>query len=86
MSGAKGGLGVAIMRDDEVVSPLAFTAEGGEISTETIVICKEGQKVYVQVMIWNRVIFIVPIFPIYVLRLVITLIRYVLYIFCHDHV
>ena len=62
MSGVKGGLGVAIMRDDEVVSPLAFTAEGGEISTETIVLCKEGQKVYVQVI---HVVFYFPFLIIY---------------------
>ena len=49
ISGIKGAMGAAIMRDDDIVSPLAFTAQNGEISTETIVLCKESQKVYVQV-------------------------------------
>ena len=43
------GIGIVIMRDDEVVSPMGYESERGHISTNTITECGENQEVYVKV-------------------------------------
>ena len=43
------GIGVVIMRDDEVVSPMGYVSGNGHISTSTITSCRAGQEVYVKV-------------------------------------
>ena len=43
------GIGVVIMRDNDVVSPMGYVSGNGHISTSTITTCMEGQDVYVKV-------------------------------------
>ena len=43
------GIGIVIMRDSEVVSPMGYVSGNGHISTSAIVECYYGSEVYVKV-------------------------------------
>ena len=43
------GIGIVIMRENDVVSPMGYVSGNGHISTSAIVECRTAQEIYVKV-------------------------------------
>ena len=53
MSGLNSPMATVIVKNNIPVSPLAYSPQGGSISTETIIDCHGGEMVWVKVVIAN---------------------------------